>query len=779
MRGSGTAAKSATRTEQTLTSNDIAGHNRVRRTGSIGFRLMLPIVAASIGLVAGGVVLVMTSMRAADEAQRAHVLVEGAAAALRLVDEIEQEVAETNGARERGAAADAQPLVAQRARTDEAMADYLTASRAALAEAPEIAGPFSHVTALLQPFARARAEAFQPGVTLSGFGDAFEQITHHLLDLTAAIAEQLSDQRLGNLARSAAMISEIKHLAAEQRDLLRLAFIRGELSRAELVTLAALDGERQAKLSEFAHTATAETRRLFTRTYLGSDVQAANELRHAALRVGDAAALSVDPDVWYAAQSGAVDKLRTIEREVTGTLAREALRNQEVAQRQAAVTGGLAAVLLAATLAGGASLAVRTTRRLRRLRQVALRVARGELPTAVAQVAQAKDPDAVGEAMSASHRRVDAALDAGRDELAEVAAAFGVVHEQALRLAAEQALLRLDASAVFAALSRRGQSLVHRQLQLIGEFERSERDERVRGRLIALDSLAARMRRNEENLLVLAGGQPGRRFAEPVTLTDVVRTAAAEIEAYPRIDVPAADDVRVAAHAVRDVVHLLAELLDNATAFSPPHTRVRVLLRDDGDGVTLSIIDSGIGLSDEQIAEANRRLTEPMRLTSELVGTMGLLVVARLAARHGVQVRLGRGPVGGAIAEVRLPNALLVAAPAGVARRVQLVPGTPVRALALPRLGLPPASDPAPGPVVDKLPAAVTSAVVLTSATSAESPARGSGAGAVSASQAGRDREERFLDPETVRARLASLAGGFAAARRDAPPPAASQWSEQ
>lgn len=801
MRASGTAARPETGGHQTLTSHDVAGHTRLRRTGSIGFRLMLPVVAASLGLLAGGAVLVMTSVNAAGDAHRARVLVDGAAAALRLVDEIEQEVAETNAARESGAGAAAPSLTAQRTRTDEAMAEYLAASQAALAEAPGIAGPVGHVTALLEPFARARAGAFGPGVALSGFGDAFEQITHHLLDLTGAIAEQLTDQRLGNLARSAAVVSEIKHLTAEHRDLLRAAFARGELTRADLVTLAALDGDRLAKLSEFAHTATAETRRLFTRVYTGPDVQTADALRNAVLRDGDAAALSVDPEIWYSAQNNVVGMLRTIERELSGTLAREAHRHQVTAQRQAAVTGGLAVILIAGTLAGGASLAVRTTRRLRRLRQLALSVARGELPTAVAQVAQAKDPEAVRDAMGASHRRVSAMLDAGRDEVAEVAAAFGVVHQQALRLAAEQALLRLDASAVFVALSRRGQSLVHRQLQLIDEFERTEHRESARARLAALDNLATRMRRNEENLLVLAGGEPGRRYAQPVVLTDVVRTAAAEIEAYARVDAPAAEDVWVAAHAVRDIVHLLAELLDNATAFSPPHTRVRVLVQDDGDAATLSIIDAGIGMSDEQIAEANRRLTQPIRLTSDLVGTMGLLVVARLAARHGVRVRLGRAPMGGTIAEVRLPGELLVANPPGIVPRLRLGPTAPVRAIA-PPLSVPPALPVGPTPTqpalpvgptpsaqpalprspepaapagVDRpLPAAVTSAMVMTGTrTAAGLPLRRPGTHAVTTPPAGHDRHDRFLDPDTVRARLASLASGMAAARRDEAPPSA------
>jgi signal transduction histidine kinase len=609
------------------------------------------------------------------------------------------------------------------------------------------------------------------------------------------------------------------------------------------VALAGLRANELARLSEFTHIADDPTRKRYAELVTGPDVETANALRDAVLSsAGSPASLEVDADAWYIAQSGAMRGMRTVQLELTTSLARTAQRQQSNAETRAVLAGFIAAVVVLGTLIPGILLAVRTTRRLRRLRQTALAVARSELPIAVSQVATAGTSEVVRGAIGSSHRRVASMMDTGVDEVAEVSAAIGVVHQQALRLAAEQALLRLEVSALFVALSRRGQSLVHRQLQLIDEFERTEEDPDNLARLFALDHLAARMRRNEENLLVLAGGEPGRRFERPVVLTDVIRAAAAEIEDYKRVDAPSAEDVWVAANAVGDVIHLLAELLDNAAAFSPPSSRVRVTVVRGGDSVTVSVVDSGIGMSDEQLVEGNRRLTRPAVLTSALVGTMGLLVVARLATRRGVRVKLLRNAAGGTTAEVRLHTAVLVdALPRAIPRPVRAAVAAPALSVSAPRMAppvsappvsappvsappvsVPPvrlrtppvqitlfaaptaspaASGPTPvsapptrkkvpaaeeavtaagEPVADGLPGRTPVTVPASAApdpprqsqTAAGLPMRRPGAHVDGTAAAQRTPDDVFLDPETVRARLTSLAGGIAAAKRivEAPP---------
>ena len=182
-------------------------------------------------------------------------------------------------------------------------------------------------------------------------------------------------------------------------------------------------------------------------------------------------------------------------------------------------------------------MAVRLSRRLRRTRHAALTAARVELPGAIANVIAARDADGVRAALTESSQRVDSMLTTGADEIGELSAAFGAIHRQALRLAADQALMRMEVQAMFIALSRRGQTLVQRQIHLIDEFGRDEADPDALERLFALDHLAARMRRNEENLLVLAGGEPGRWITRPVALHDLLRAAAQEIEEYRRVEV--------------------------------------------------------------------------------------------------------------------------------------------------------------------------------------------------------------------------------------------------
>jgi signal transduction histidine kinase len=422
---------------------------------------------------------------------------------------------------------------------------------------------------------------------------------------------------------------------------------------------------------------------------------------------------------------------------------------------------------------------IRTSRRLRGLRGAALAIAYTELPGAISALSDAAEPAEVRSALHESVTHADKLAVRGIDEIGEVGSALGAVHRQALRLAAEQALLRLDVAGLFVALSRRGQSLIHRQLHLIDEFEQGETDPQRLERLFALDHLAARMRRNEENLLVLAGGEPGRRVTAPVSLVELVQAAAAEIEDYDRVDPTAVIEVGIAAHVVRDLIHLLAELLENATTYSPPDRRVRVAARRAVEGVHLTVFDEGIGMPAAQVTELNTRLRRPAMLTAELAGTMGLLVVARLAARHGIEVELRSAQGGGTAALVALPTALLARVPARP--QVQVAAAAPLRpipAQVTPSLAAPSfagasvfAGPAFPGPP----PAGPAFAVPPTS----PAPVRNDGlprrrpgdlllsGGAVDAADLGAPADPNLPpDPDTVRARLSGLASGLAAAAR-------------
>ena len=255
------------------------------------------------------------------------------------------------------------------------------------------------------------------------------------------------------------------------------------------------------------------------------------------------------------------------------------------------------------------------------------------------------------------------------DEIGEVARAFDQVHREAVRLAANEAALRGNINAMFVNLSRRSQTLVERQIRLIDDLEQGEQDSERLANLFQMDHLATRMRRNSENLLVLAGHELSRRWSEPVALVNVLRAAVSEIEHYERVIPDMQPGISVRGQAVNDVVHLLSELAENATTFSPAETLVHVSGYSlNSGGVLLDITDQGVGMGAEEMAHANWRLDNPPVVDVAVSRRMGLFVVARLAARHGIHVRLRPASKGGLTALVWLPDEVVTReTPASVA----------------------------------------------------------------------------------------------------------------
>jgi len=316
-------------------------------------------------------------------------------------------------------------------------------------------------------------------------------------------------------------------------------------------------------------------------------------------------------------------------------------------------------MLLVVALAIGLSLLLSNSmaRPLYALERSALEVAEQHLPGVVERLQRpdAQVDDASIEAMATS----GGVPVRSRDEIGRVAGAFNSVHEVAIRIAAEQAALRNSIGAMFLNLARRSQRLVDRQLELIDELEREEADPEALENLFKLDHLATRMRRNAEDLIVLSGAEPPRRWSEPVPLPQVVRGAVAEVEDYQRIELLPIDDVGVVGHSVADVIHLLAELLENATSFSPPGTSVRVAGQPAATGYVVEIEDRGLGMSDEELLDANQRLANPPVVDFAVSRMLGLFVVGRLAQRYDIRVQLRHSWYGGVTALVLVPSALL------------------------------------------------------------------------------------------------------------------------
>ncbi|MFI2434930.1 nitrate- and nitrite sensing domain-containing protein [Streptomyces sp. NPDC018693] len=360
----------------------------------------------------------------------------------------------------------------------------------------------------------------------------------------------------------------------------------------------------------------------------------------------------ITPENWWAVTSLKYDAYRQIESDLADTAVNEASDIASEAKTDAIITGAavVVALLVAFILAG--AVARQMSRSMRQLRNAAFGIAEQRLPMLVDQLSRT-DPGRVD-------TRVAPIPINTRDEIGEVARAFDQVHREAVRLAAEQALLRGNINAIFTNLSRRNQSLIEGQLTLITDLENNEADPDQLENLFRLDHLATRMRRNGENLLVLAGEEPGRRWDQPVPLVDVLRAASSEVEQYERIELSGVPEAEIHGRAVTDLVHLLAELLENATTFSSPQTKVRVTATRLPDGrVMIEIHDKGIGLTAEDFADINHKLANPPTVDAAISQRMGLFVVGRLSDRHGIRVQLRpSGEQAGTTSLVMLPDAI-------------------------------------------------------------------------------------------------------------------------
>jgi signal transduction histidine kinase len=354
-------------------------------------------------------------------------------------------------------------------------------------------------------------------------------------------------------------------------------------------------------------------------------------------------------------QAGMADKLAGMQS--TETLLADNISNRagalHSAAQQSALTFGIITVAVLLLVMFGAVLVARSlVRPLRRLRAGALNIASVQLPERVRLLSD--NPD------SASTMQVAPIAVTTRDEIGQVARAFDQVHAEAVRLAGEQALLRSSFNAMFVNLSRRSQSLIERLARMIDNLEQTEDDPNRLGSLFAMDHLVTRMRRNSENLLLLAGHENPRKWSDAVPLADVARAATSEIEQYNRVALTIAPGISVVGQAVSDVVHLLAELIENATIFSPKESQVLLTARElTSGGVLIEVVDEGIGVSESRLAEMNWRLDNPPTIDVSVSRHMGLFAVARLAERHRVRVRLRAASPQGMSALVWLPDSVI------------------------------------------------------------------------------------------------------------------------
>ena len=340
------------------------------------------------------------------------------------------------------------------------------------------------------------------------------------------------------------------------------------------------------------------------------------------------------------------------ERQIGNLLAAQSMKLSDGLQTQLYLAGGLGLAALLASV----FVMVRFGRRLRveltNLYDSARKMADERLPRLVERLRGGEDVDVQAESPPMKAGRIT--------EIANVAQAFSTVQRTAIEAAVGQANLRKGVNQVFVNLSLRSQSLLHRQLGMLDTMERRTSDPALLGDLFGLDHLTTRMRRYAESLLILAGTTPGRGWRDPVPVVDVLQAAVAEVEDYVRVDVITESADAVAGTAVNDVIHLIAELVENATAFSPPNTRVTISGSVVGHGFAVDIEDRGLGIAPDDLAAINEQLAMPPEFELTSSDQLGLFVTGKLAARHGITVTLRMSPYRGTTAIVVLPWEIIV-----------------------------------------------------------------------------------------------------------------------
>jgi HAMP domain-containing protein len=485
-----------------------------------------------------------------------------------------------------------------------------------------------------------------------------------LFTLDDDIAQEGGNASLIANVRTLGTLSRMKDQASQQRAILSAAFAQGVFEPGVLSSLTAAQAQQASDLASFNTSATLDESQSLENIVAGPQVDQAQTLEAAAVVTGQNGG-QLNPGLsqqWFADISVTVGRMRAAEERLVSTIVAQARALHQGAASSARLTGGAALAVLVIVLLFTVIIAQSLVRPLRRLKAGALEVAEDRLPAEVRQLSAAGDGELSLEVAPIGVHSTD--------EIGQVARAFDQVHREALRLASDEAALRGSVSAMFVSLSRRSQSLLERLLRLIDSLELGEDDPDRLSNLFRMDHLATRMRRNSENLLVLAGHETPRRQSGPVPLLDVVRAAVSEIEQYDRVAVDVQQGISVTGNAVTDTVHLLAELLENATMFSAKTTQVTVSAHTLSSGaILLGVTDSGMGMSAEQLMQLNWRLENPPVADVAVSRHMGLFAVAHLASRHGIKVGLQKPAIGGITAHVLIPDRLTAEDTSGAAWR--------------------------------------------------------------------------------------------------------------
>ncbi|HVW40052.1 MAG TPA: nitrate- and nitrite sensing domain-containing protein [Amycolatopsis sp.] len=490
--------------------------------------------------------------------------------------------------------------------------------------------------------------------TMRAYGD----LISGMLDLSDQTVADITDPDLTRQRLAGSALARVKDQMSVKRAVLAAALQEGRLSRDDLRPLLGADAELDAARSDFRKFATPAEQRIYDQTVVGPAVDTGNTMVETAITRAEAGQnlAGLDPAQWEASATSTINLAYRVQQALQAESQTSIDSLALDARRSVIVNAGIVLGVLVLCVVLAVIIARSLLRPLRALRHTALDVAEHRLPAAVQNILADPKPES-----AARRRGVDPVPVFSREELGQVARAFDAVHGQAVRLAGEQALLRENINAMFVNLSKRSQDLVERQLAVLDRMEAGEQDPETLGGLFELDHLATRMRRNSENLLVLSGHDFGDERDKPVAAEEIIGAALSEVEHYQRIELTATPDLAIVGEACSDLVHVISELLENATLYSPESTTVTVVSSIAEDGAwEVHITDQGAGMPEPEIQRANARLAKPPDVDVEVSRRMGLFVVASLAKPHDIQVRLRSADGGGLVATVVVPARLVV-----------------------------------------------------------------------------------------------------------------------
>ncbi|MFC7545708.1 nitrate- and nitrite sensing domain-containing protein [Plantactinospora sp. GCM10030261] len=545
------------------------------------------------------------------------------------------------------------------AETDSALREFRAARNEVASPPDNLRGALARIDsglAGLQPLRAQVRTAANASVSAMTFN--YRILIADLLGYRESLAQGVVNADIADGIRAAGALAATSESVGQQQIAVLRAVASGQLTAATQQDItAARTSFTEASLS-FLDLARPGWSAWWERAGSGEEALALQRLQDQVSRARPGARLDLDTVAWIDATQAWSARLHEVQQRVDAAVLADVRADRDAQRRRAMLEGAGVVLALLLTVLVTWLVARQITRRLHRLRDAANAVAFDQLPAMVARLTRSDSGSVDPETLARrSARPLEPSSD---DEIGEVGQAFTAVHRAAVRTAAEQAVMRANTADIFVHLSRREQRLVDAVLAQVDLVERDETDPEKLQQLYKLDNLATRMGRINSSLLVLGGAGVGRVRHEDVPLQKVLQAALSQIEQYQRIRLGVVDgDVAVVADKVDEVVHLLAELMDNATAYSPPETESWVTARSLGDRVVIQVSDEGVGLSARRIQQLNELLANPPDTDVAAVRAMGLVVVGQLAARLGVGVQLRPGPRLGTIAEVALPATLI------------------------------------------------------------------------------------------------------------------------